>query len=316
MKDRITVLVAASMMGEKKTPFIIGKSANPRCFKNIKSFPTDYTSQNKAWMVSDIYARFLKSWDSRLRAENRKILLLHDNAPSHKVEGKVNLTHIELAFLPANTTAILQPCDQGIIALTKRAYKNKMNNAVLEQIDALTDATAENIARKISLLQAMQFWREAWDSVTKEAIQNCWKKAQLKEWQGVQSEFQDDESEITFNLPYDRDTIEQWIALDSELETSAPVNEDEIIREVREKFQKDDQPEDDEDDDDENDSFEVAPPPVTCNKAKAASELLNQFLLESDTHENELNLHFQYQNMIQTKIIQRQRQGTLDRFLK
>ena len=49
VKDRITVLVTASMMGEKKTPFIIGKSAKPRCFKNIKSFPCDYTSQNKAW---------------------------------------------------------------------------------------------------------------------------------------------------------------------------------------------------------------------------------------------------------------------------
>ena len=43
VKDRITVLVTASMMGEKKTPFIIGKSAKPRCFKNIKSFPCDYT---------------------------------------------------------------------------------------------------------------------------------------------------------------------------------------------------------------------------------------------------------------------------------
>ena len=48
-KNRITVLVTASMMGEKKTPFIIGKSAKPRCFKNIKSFPCDYISQNKAW---------------------------------------------------------------------------------------------------------------------------------------------------------------------------------------------------------------------------------------------------------------------------
>ena len=55
------------------------------------------------------------------------------------------------------------------------------------------DANAEVIAKKINLLQAIQFWRDALDSVSKEAIQNCWKKAQLKEWQGMTSEFVDDE---------------------------------------------------------------------------------------------------------------------------
>ena len=94
-----------------------------------------------------------------------------------------------------------------------------MCNAILEEIESLMDANAEVIAKKINLLQAIQFWRDALDSVSKEAIQNCWKKAQLKEWQGLTSEFLDDESEITFNLPYGRGIIEQWIAADSELET-------------------------------------------------------------------------------------------------
>ena len=75
-----------------------------------------------------------------------------------------------------------------------------MCNAILEEIESLMDANAEVIAKKINLLQAIQFWRDALDSVSKEAIQNCWKKAQLKEWQGLTSEFLDDESEITFNL--------------------------------------------------------------------------------------------------------------------
>ena len=109
VKDRITVLVTASMTGEKKRPLIIGKSHNPRCFKNIKTFPTDYYSQRKGWMTSELYSRYLKGWDSQLRAQNRKILLLHDNCPAHnKVEEMVRLTNIELQFLPPNTTAILQ----------------------------------------------------------------------------------------------------------------------------------------------------------------------------------------------------------------
>ena len=35
-----------------------------------------------------------------------------------------------------------------------------------------------------------------------------------------------------FNLPFDRDVIDRWMAIDSELETSPPASEDEIIREL------------------------------------------------------------------------------------
>ena len=48
------------------------------------------------------------------------------------------------------------------------------------------------VSKKISLLQAMQLWRDAWDSISKESIKNCWKKAQLVEYEGLASEFVDD----------------------------------------------------------------------------------------------------------------------------
>ena len=195
-----------------------------------------------------------------------------------------------------------------------------MCRAVLDKMDTLIDANKDansgNIAKKISLLQAMQFWRDAWDSISKEAIQNCWKKANLEEYHGMTSEFvdeNDDESEITFNLPFARDVIERWMTVDSELETSPPATEDEIIREVTDKFQKEDQSDEE---DDENDSFTVAPAPVTCDEAKAAFEILNRFILETDTNDKESSLHFQYKTMIQTKTSQKLKQVTLDRFFK
>ena len=46
--------------------------------------------------------------------------------------------------------AILQPCDQGIIALAKRAYKKMMCNAILEEIESLMDANDEVIAKKLT----------------------------------------------------------------------------------------------------------------------------------------------------------------------
>ena len=311
-KERLTFLVTASMQGEKKEPLCIGKYANPRCFKNIRSFPCGYESQRKAWMNSDIFSTFLKDWDSCLRKDRRKILLLLDNAPSHKEDQMPTLSNIKLGYLPANTTAILQPCDQGIIALTKRAYKKQMDNYIIEQIDTLENADAVKIAQKIDVLQAMQMWTNAWYTVSGEAISNCWKKSQLKEWKGTESELRDYESEITFNLPYPRDVIERWIAQDSELETEAPVNEDEIINQVQKKFNKEDQSEDE--DDEDVDIIEV--PPVTCKEVKAAMEIMSRFMLETISHENEFQLHSKYKAMIQTKMAQKLRQGNLKSYFK
>ena len=36
LKERLSVLVAASMSGEKLPLLVIGKAAKPRCFKNVK----------------------------------------------------------------------------------------------------------------------------------------------------------------------------------------------------------------------------------------------------------------------------------------
>lgn len=314
VKDRITILVTCSMEGEKKRPLVIGKYANPRCFKNIniKSLPVEYQNQKKAWMNEDLFSAWLRDWDRQLRAQNRRILLLLDNATSHGVEG-IQLSQIELAYLPPNTTAILQPCDQGIIALAKRHYKKKMNNFILEEIESLTDANAEILAKKITLLQAIQFWKDAWDMVSEVAIKNCWKRSKLREWEGTPSELIDHEGEITFNLPYDTALIEQWIAFDSNLQTEAPTTEGDIIEEVKEKFQKDDQSEDEEEEE-EDDSCEVNP--VTCKEVNNALEVLNRFVMETETHENEMKLHYQYKRMIQSKTIQKLRQGKLTQFLQ
>ena len=49
-KVRLTGLAAANAVGDKLPMFVIGKSAKPRCFKDIKSLPCQYCSQKKSWM--------------------------------------------------------------------------------------------------------------------------------------------------------------------------------------------------------------------------------------------------------------------------
>ncbi|KAI8516466.1 Pyruvate decarboxylase 2 [Branchiostoma belcheri] len=61
----------------------------------------------------------LDDWRKR-----KKICLLLDNYTAHPHD--VNLRNIRLIFLPANTTSIIQPLDQGIIRNFKALYRSKL----------------------------------------------------------------------------------------------------------------------------------------------------------------------------------------------
>ena len=63
-------------------------------------------------MTSKIYKDYLQTLDKKMRRQKRHILLFVDNAPSHLDLKFRNLT---VKYLPPNTTAKIQPMDQGII---------------------------------------------------------------------------------------------------------------------------------------------------------------------------------------------------------
>lgn len=97
-KDRITILLGVNMLGEKLKPLMIGRSKKPRCFKNfdIEKLPIYYRWNTKSWMTLTIFQDWLKDLNSKMKAEERKILLLLDNAPVHPKDFE--LSNIELFF--------------------------------------------------------------------------------------------------------------------------------------------------------------------------------------------------------------------------
>ena len=83
-KDRLTVLVAANMSVKEKLPlFVIGKTAKPRCFNNVKSLPVDYAANKKAWMTSDLFVSWLRKLDKKYLLQGRSIAMIVDNCPAH-----------------------------------------------------------------------------------------------------------------------------------------------------------------------------------------------------------------------------------------
>ena len=116
------IVIAA---GEKEKPIVIWKSADPRCFRRFDKslLPVRYYNQPKAWMTGEILDTYLTTFNSKLRAEKRSILLFMDNAGCHPEHLRDKYSNIKIVFLPANTTSKLQPLDLGVIANFKTHYR-------------------------------------------------------------------------------------------------------------------------------------------------------------------------------------------------
>ena len=66
--------------------------------------------------------------------------------------SRLQLTHVEVAFLPPNTTSHLQPLDAGIIASFKNYYKRNYCRHVLELFEEGKDINKERLILKRQLI--------------------------------------------------------------------------------------------------------------------------------------------------------------------
>lgn len=238
-KSRVTLLACTNATGEHKIkPLVIGRAANPRCFKNF-SLPVQYTSTKNAWMTSGVFEnwfhhsfvpqvrRFLKQ-----KGLPQKALLLLDNAPSHPPaenlvsdDGKI-LT----VYMPPNVTALIQPMDQNVIRLTKLFYRRSL----LSTIVASDSNDISAVIKNLSLKDAVTHLTLAWMNVKEEIIAKCWKNILSDSFNSdsdseedvplaiLQEKYKNSVEAVTFqetvallqkvngNITYSRKDIENW----------------------------------------------------------------------------------------------------------
>ena len=105
-----------------------------------------------------------------MRMKGRNILLIIDNCPAHPVIK--NLTNIEVAYLPPNTTSQTQPCNQGIIQALKHRYRMKLLAKFIEAIDNETEF-------QTTVLDAIMLLKQAWDEVASVTMANCFRHSRF-----------------------------------------------------------------------------------------------------------------------------------------
>lgn len=164
-------MVAANMTGKEKIKLlVIGKSAKPRCFSNVKSLPVMYEHNKRSWMTSSIFETWIQKFDKKFHRENRNVLLFIDNCPAHpKVVH--NLKAVKLVYLPPNTSSKLQPMDQGIIRNLKHHYRRRAITRIINNIEM------SKPKKDMNLLDAIHILQKSWEDVKPETIANCFRKA-------------------------------------------------------------------------------------------------------------------------------------------
>jgi hypothetical protein len=242
-KSRLTLFLVANMDGSHKLrPVVIGTAKKPQCLKRynmgVADLPVMYFSNTKAWMSMNIYEQFMERWNRKLYYQKRHILLFLDNASGH---SSATYSNIRVEFLPPNTTAKLQPMDQGIIASLKRRYRKVIAEEYLANLENGPDKyghDAYHILKYYNVKQACDIIARAWRQMPESVIANSFKKAGFvagpltplppqedvdpQVWSTVQRRF---DTQVTF---------EEYAVCDSCVETSAaPLTDQEIVQTVQ-----------------------------------------------------------------------------------
>lgn len=274
-KERVTVMVCSNMSGNEKLPLlVIGKSKKPRCFKGIKTLPTAYEANKKAWITSELFTAWLK------QRQKRKVAMIVDNCPAHpKVK---DLKAITLFFLPPNTTSKTQPMDQGIIQNLKIHYRKLV---IMKQLKSIE----RNKELQITVLDALRMLYQAWDRVTEKTIKNCFRHANFvsaatnEHADSPDSDEEDPEDDIPLAALRLRVPFDDYAQIDETVITTEAVSDKDIVDNIIAARHKEAE------EDEEEEVSEPTEPPKkkpTLQKVDAALEVIQDWIeMTEDTED-------------------------------
>ncbi|KFD62500.1 hypothetical protein M514_25350 [Trichuris suis] len=162
-------------------PFLVYPSEYPRALKHIdrSTLPVVFRSHPSGWNTQTIFSvyvtgyvsPFVENYCKRNNLDNRCLLIV-DNCTAHPPGVTEYGRNIRVVF--PTTTSSLQPCDQGLIAITKAYHTQNVMRHIVNAID-----------RERNLRTSL---REIWKNYNvKMAIANlgqnlCYSRGQVDPW--------------------------------------------------------------------------------------------------------------------------------------
>ena len=192
-KDRVSLLLCGNAAGHMIKPMFLYRAARPRALKgkDLHQLPVFYRSNKKAWVTAALFMDwfhncFVPEVEKylRLKEQNFKVLLIVDNCPGHPDALRCAHENVQVEFLPKNTTSLIQPLDQGVIAVFKAKYISRNFSNLLKAIDE----DGEDLKawwKKFNIAHCIQLVKTCHDELTTKCVNSCWKKL----WPSVVHDF-------------------------------------------------------------------------------------------------------------------------------
>ncbi|GFV91938.1 tigger transposable element-derived protein 1 [Trichonephila clavipes] len=181
-KDRVTLLLCSNALGDRMLkPLLINKSLRPRTLKgkDLKQLPVHWMANPKTWMTTAFFTEwfnncFVPEVEAYMKEKSLdfKVLLIVDNAASHP---QLEHPNVQLVFLPPNTTSLIQPLDQGIIATFKKYYIKATYKFILNKLEN-ESLTVKDVWKQFSIFDCLIHVASASAQIRPRTLNAFWKK--------------------------------------------------------------------------------------------------------------------------------------------
>ena len=152
--------------------------------------------QANAWMdqricnlwFSNVFVKAVT--DAGLASATHPVVLLWDGCSAHSVTEFAH-PNVRVIMLPPNCTSLIQPLDQGIISVVKRAYRKEVLTNLIAAIENNIPLLQQQGRRRTPGTAGLKFALDphigdvcrivqgCWQSLQRAVIVNCWLKTRL-----------------------------------------------------------------------------------------------------------------------------------------
>ncbi|PSN51750.1 hypothetical protein C0J52_05265 [Blattella germanica] len=150
IQECITLAFCINALGDKEPPIVV----HSRC--DALQPDVDWYVNGHFWITSDIFSQWVTKFNNKMIKEDRKIILLLDEAPCHPL---LELSNVKFIFLPSR----LQPLGQGIIQTFKMLYRRRMLRSLVARMN--NTVSISQLAQQITLSDAVTWVKSAWSEV-------------------------------------------------------------------------------------------------------------------------------------------------------
>ncbi|KAK1327371.1 hypothetical protein QTO34_014991 [Cnephaeus nilssonii] len=184
-KERLTLLLGANAAGDFKLKPLVCLAENPRAIKGIWKglLPVIWKSNKKTWVTLSVFEDWftnhfvpeVKDYCAS-RGLPFKVLLVLDSAPCHPANLNDFHPNVKVVYLPSNTTSLLQPMGQGVLASFKAYYLRRTFAMASMAMEKDKELTLKDFWKSYNVLAAVKNISDSWDEVKQTNLNGVWKK--------------------------------------------------------------------------------------------------------------------------------------------